>query len=411
MRLLATLPEGSERDRAELEARINLGTALRHSTGHPESEGGSFYARAMELCERLNCPPEYMLVAYGQFQFHAARGEAERAREVAVGVLQASSRRNSPDGRIMGHLLVGGAAMLRGELVEARSHLEQVLLLHPAPPDNPRDAWDAERSNTHPWLCWNVAQTWLGFVTCWLGYPERALGHSSAAVEFSRKLDHVGAILDCLSKRARLFAFMDQVEQVATIADEIITLARDEFPFFAAEATIFQGYVLGCRGDPANAGALIREGSARYRANGRRIWSCFHLALLAEAHRLIGDQTGEARVLADALTEAERAGENWFVADLHRRQGEAYRRSGDLSAAERSFDLALAEARRRRARLWELRAATSLAGLWQAQKKLADAGALLKGVLAQFHEGLETPPFRAARTLLDVCAQRRVIAS
>jgi predicted ATPase len=55
--------------------------------------------------------------------------------------------------------------------------------------------------------------------------------------------------------------------------------------------------------------------------------------------------------------------------------------------------------------IWELRAATSLARLWQAQCRLADARDLLAPVYGRFSEGFATGDLTAARRLVDELGQ------
>jgi predicted ATPase len=57
-------------------------------------------------------------------------------------------------------------------------------------------------------------------------------------------------------------------------------------------------------------------------------------------------------------------------------------------------------ARRHGARSWELRAATSLARLWQARGRHSQVRELLMPVYGSFAEGFETADLAAARTLL-----------
>ena len=58
-------------------------------------------------------------------------------------------------------------------------------------------------------------------------------------------------------------------------------------------------------------------------------------------------------------------------------------------------------ARRQQAKSWELRAATSLAQLWQQQGKRAEARQLLAEVYGWFTEGFDTADLQEARALLE----------
>jgi predicted ATPase len=73
----------------------------------------------------------------------------------------------------------------------------------------------------------------------------------------------------------------------------------------------------------------------------------------------------------------------------------------DAAQAEACFQQALDIARRQEAKSWELRAATSLARLWQSQGKRQDAYDLLAPVYEWFTEGFDTADLIEAKVLLD----------
>ena len=72
-----------------------------------------------------------------------------------------------------------------------------------------------------------------------------------------------------------------------------------------------------------------------------------------------------------------------------------------LSSAEACFRQALAVAREQQARWLELRAAMSLARLWQVHGQRDNARALLAGIYNWFTEGFDTLDLAEARALLQ----------
>jgi predicted ATPase len=103
----------------------------------------------------------------------------------------------------------------------------------------------------------------------------------------------------------------------------------------------------------------------------------------------------------EALREAAETGERWYEAELHRLRGELALRLGRDTSAEPAFEAAVGLARRQAARMWELRAAVSLARLWADRSGRRKAHDLLAPVYGWFTEGFDTPDLRGAKTLLD----------
>jgi predicted ATPase len=74
---------------------------------------------------------------------------------------------------------------------------------------------------------------------------------------------------------------------------------------------------------------------------------------------------------------------------------------GDRTGAEACYQEAFTIAQQQSAKLWELRAATSLARLWRDQGKRTDARELLALVYDWFTEGFGTPVLQEAKALLE----------
>ncbi len=127
-----------------------------------------------------------------------------------------------------------------------------------------------------------------------------------------------------------------------------------------------------------------------------------YIALLARACEIAGQVEEAVTLLDDALQIVERTGERWFAAELNRHKGELLLRQGHSEAAEELYRKALSIAEEQEAKLWELRAAASLARLRRDQGRRAEARDLLAPVYGWFTEGFDTPDLKEAKALLDL---------
>ena len=105
-------------------------------------------------------------------------------------------------------------------------------------------------------------------------------------------------------------------------------------------------------------------------------------------------------LLDEALQIVERTGERWFAAELNRHKGQLLLRQGRPEAAEELYRKALSIALDQEAKLWELRAAVSLAQLRRDQGRSAEARDLLAPVYGWFTEGFDTADLKDAKALL-----------
>jgi predicted ATPase len=108
-------------------------------------------------------------------------------------------------------------------------------------------------------------------------------------------------------------------------------------------------------------------------------------------------------VLTEACTLAAATEERWWEAEVHRLQGELLLQRSllDMGQAEACFQQALDVAHRQQARALELRAALSLARLWQRQGQPTAARQLLAEIYGWFTEGFDTADLQEAKALLE----------
>ena len=147
----------------------------------------------------------------------------------------------------------------------------------------------------------------------------------------------------------------------------------------------------------------MQEGLAASRATGAQVFVPGLMALLAEGYQKAGQYEKGLDLITEALRTVERTGERWHETELHWLKGTLLlaRSSHNEVEAEARFRQAIAVAQAQGARSMELRAATSLARLWQGQGKINDARDLLTPVYGWFTEGFDTPDLKEAKALLD----------
>ena len=185
-------------------------------------------------------------------------------------------------------------------------------------------------------------------------------------------------------------------------ADEMGALATEQgFVSWRALGTIYRGWLTVKNGDVMEGVSLLRSGSISSRATGANVWRPYHAALLAAACEIAGEIEEALAQLDDALEIVARTGVCWLTAELSGHKARLLQRQGHAEAAEELLRQTLSIAEEQGAKLWELRAAVSLAQLQRDQGRRAEARELLAPVYGWFSEGFDTPDLKEARALLD----------
>jgi class 3 adenylate cyclase/predicted ATPase len=391
---LALLPDDPKRRRQELEFRTALSAVLHTVKGLAAPETGHAHARARELWEQLGSPSEFLGVPYAQAGYHTFRGEFELAQRLTEDLLRLSRQRNDSAGLVLGHYYSGLNPLCAGRFASARAHLERAVALY----DRISHGSLVHQAGIHPQV---ISQAWLGIVLLCLGFSDQAVAQCKAAIAEARRLAHPPSLAGSLAAGARLLSLLGDDATLAERADELVAVATDQgFPYWRAQGVIYRGWVEVENGDVTEGMFDLRGGLMAYRSTGAKWYLPHYIALQAGACE-IAEQIEEALALLNgALEIVERTGERWFVAELHRNKGRLLLRQGHADAAEELYRKSLSIAAEQKAKLWELRAAASLARLHRDQGRRAEARDLLAPVYGWFTEGSDTPDLKGAKALL-----------
>jgi predicted ATPase len=394
---LQGLPEGEERDRQELELQVALGVALVAARGQPAPETGRAYTRARDLAQRLGETQALLRALYGLNSHHGSRADVASASEAAATLLRLAYDKHDVAAQTVGHRCAGVNAIWSGEFPAACAELERTLGLYDPVEHRQlafvygQDPWAGARA----WLAWPLLAT---------GHPVQALILHRESVARAREMGHPNTLAQTLYCGCVVRQLMRDRPGVVEMAEALIPLAKEQgFPYWLAMATILRGWALSEAGETERGIAEVARGLTAFRATAAQLWMPYFLGLLAEAHGKAGEQAEGLRVLSEALDRVGRTGERWFEAELHRRNGEILLclPERDQGGVEACFRRAMDVAQEQRSRMWELRAATSLARLWRDQRRRSEARDLLAPVYDWFTEGFDTPDLKEAKALLD----------
>ena len=249
-----------------------------------------------------------------------------------------------------------------------------------------------------------TCRAFVAFVLWRLGYPDQAQQRCHEALTLARDLSHAWTLAASLSWSAMFYRQLRQAPVVQEWAEAAITLATEQgFPFWVAQGTFYRGWALGMQGQVEEGMRQMRQGKAALQATGVGTRRLRYLAMLAEVCGKTGQAVEGLEVLAEAEAVAVTAEERESGVELYCAKGEILlaQSSSNQSEAETCFQQALSVAQNQSAKSWELRAATSLAKLWQSQDKRKDAYDLLAPVYNWFTEGFDTLDLKDAKSLLD----------
>ncbi len=416
LELLKTLPDTPERAQQELTLQVTLGPAWIATKGHAAPEVERTYTRALELCRQMGETPQLFPVLFGLRTFYYVGGALPTARELGEQLLSLAQSAQDPALLLEAHRALGATLSSLGELVLARTHLEQGLALY----DPQQHRSHASLYGQDPGVVCLSYEVWALWM---LGYPDQALRQGLEALTLAQEISHPFSLAFALYHAAVVYQFRREVPLTHERAEALLALAREyEFPLWLAWGTIPWGWVLAEQGRGEEGVAQLRQGLVASRATGAELYRPLFLATQAEVHGKVGQAAEGLSVVAEALAAVDKTGERFCEAELYRLKGQLTLQKFQVpgskfqvppstqpltpstqaeAEAEACFLKAIEIARKQSAKSLELRAVMSLSRLWQQQGKKKEARQMLAEIYGWFSEGFDTKDLQEAEALLE----------
>jgi predicted ATPase len=376
-----------------LHLQTSYGQALLWSKGYADEEAKAAFTRAEELASGIEDPAERLKIYYGQCLGNLLRGEYASAQSLAEGLLRDAQREGRAQQTAFARRILGLTHHMQGAFPEAQAQLERAL--------NSSTGGDELQVGLDMDI---AAKAYLSHSVWVQGEFARArslINESVARAEAASDIPDQCTAYSYLS----LFAILrNDAEAARGAAERLIAVAQEHgAKLFLLVARVYAGWARASL-DRSSAGqSEFQEALADYTAEGNKWLLPFYLGILAAIQ---GETQGEGERAAariyEALALAQQTGEHWTDALLHRIRGEILLKlnPANTAPAEDAFLTAITIAQKQKAKSFELRAALSLAKIYQNTNRAADAHAVLVPALQGFSPTPEFPEIERAQRLI-----------
>jgi DNA-binding SARP family transcriptional activator len=292
MNLLHDLPDGLDRDRAELAVRMQTAFHAMRAHGYAVNEVGHACERARELAIRTSSPEQWLVASWGLAAHHLVRGEHAAAMTIGESLLESGRADGAVVTEVAGHMTTGIPLLYLTRPGDAADHLGRAIALIDVAPTGAFDRFPQDlRSGATAFLAW----------------ADWALGDDAAAEERRREAIDIATARGGYDEvfvrmvSAQLGVLRRLVDQVIDDTALMLEVCGEvEFRHLAAHARVMRGWALALSGQ-RNAVSLIDEGLAYFAAHENSVRLVHNLTLRAEALAAVGRLDEAAQAAADAL--------------------------------------------------------------------------------------------------------------
>lgn len=394
----AKMPPSDARDAQELECRVLLSTAWEAYGGWPAPQLAEVLKPALPLARAAGQPRALARALWGVWVQLMSVGPVAESLVWAQQLLDEGRQRDDEEMQIVGHMSVMVTNFWLGYPRVVEQHARAILARY----DRARHGHIVRSMNHDPKT---LAGIYLTQVLWMLGYPDQAVALVPARDAHAREVAHPFDTGFALTLGAWVFHYRREPEQQRARSETIQHIAQETgLPFLSEVLAPFlnDGLALAQQGLLAEGIEQMQKGIQYWEGSGAMTVTPYVRSRLGEALALQGDVAAGLTHVDAMLEQIAKPGweERSHLAEVLRLKGWMLALKGDNEGAERSYRVSLDWAREQQAKSWELRTATSLARLWQAQSRPAEARALLAPVYDWFTEGFDTPDLAEARALL-----------
>jgi class 3 adenylate cyclase len=393
LQLLRQQPESVERDQSEIGLRLRLTGPLIFTTGFSSSHTENNYTEIAQLAERTGATIDALRVLWGQSVMVLVRSDLSKVDDIAERFIRLADQANLKNGACLGHRVIGYASLLSGDIHRAREYFDFAIKEFD-PLESRFDLWPVDLHSA------SMSQDVL--VLQQQGYLDQAERRAEEALAQAQSVGSPDTERYVLYHLALAHMIAGDVNRASLTANALRLMAdRSGGQHFRWHEDALLGWIEAKSGALEEGIARIRHGLGLRHKWMDNIWVPLYVLSQAELLMECGRHEQAFPIFNECKGLFAELQQRYVEPELHRLRAVALHAIGaDPALVEASFDLALYAARRQGTRLFELRAATSRARIWQVWGRSEAARTLLEPVLVGFTEGFENPDLRDAQAVL-----------
>jgi predicted ATPase len=385
--------------RVQMRLQAVLAWSLAQTRGQVD-ETRAAWQLTLELADALGDTDYQLRALWGLWSGLLNRSRFREALAMAHRFEDVAARRSDSNDTCVAYRMIGYILHLLGRQTEARRYLEKMVKGYVVPVTGSQIIrFVFEQKATA--RCFLARILWLQ------GSLDAAITEVDDIVACAKAAGDRLTLCQVLVQAACAVAFFanDLVRARRFVTMLVEEAAQDAIEFWQVWGQCFAAVLTIREGDLSAGLERLEEALNRLRKIAYGVYYIVFLAEYAWASAEAGEFKSAHALLEEALARSEQNEEGWFAPELWRLSGElAVLRGGAYASgqAERRLTTALKMAREQDALFWELKAAVSLARLWQQQGRAREAEALLSPLVGRFTDGLHQPVVREAVELANV---------
>jgi class 3 adenylate cyclase/tetratricopeptide (TPR) repeat protein len=395
LQLLSILPETPDRNKQEIDIQLALGIPLIAVQGYPSAETREAFLRARALCLKLGNIPEYFQALFGLWGHSWMSGKNDDALHMADEFMAQARTISETVPLTMAHRILGSTLLTVGDFQSSTDHFETAISLSSQGKGSLHNLYMVE-----PQAASLLLQSWDFW---FLGYPDRSLARVLEALSLAQELGHPYTIAFAHYMTSVVHLLRGDAARAFDAAENSLAISQEQrFSLYGILSRISRGRARGDLGRVEEARAEIALGIDQARRHGVGFMLPMMESWLADMHAKTGENEYALSIVEAALANVGN-GRSW-EAELHRQRAQLLLAIDPSKVGEAEFYLkkSIDVAQSQSAKSLELRAVTSLAELWQTQKRSKEGRPLLEPVFRWFDEGAATVDLMRASNTLSI---------